>query len=128
MAMPAPDLERDLHASLLDLHKHLLDVTRARYEKDHGPVGSPGEYLQLVIGHDSFAWLRPLSMLLVELDDKDILAEVGGARALAERTFSDGNVFYDRLLDILREHESLAAPHAEAMRALQALPARELDA
>ncbi len=117
------DLQGDLHSTLLELHTHLLDVTKAQYESEHGAVGGPGDYLQLVIGHESFAWLRPLSLLLVELDDEDVLAAAGGPRALAEKTFASGNVFHDRLVDVLREHPALSAPHGDAMRAMKALPA-----
>src|SRR5271154_5119192 len=31
---------------LLDLHKALLDLEREYYEKDHGEIKTPGEYLQ----------------------------------------------------------------------------------
>jgi hypothetical protein len=111
-----------LHARLLELHKALLDVVRADYEREHGVVRSAGELLQLVIGDAAFAWLRPLSALLVELDDTEALARAGGPRALTELVFRPGNLFYDRLLEVLQSTPSVVLPHAEAMRALKSLP------
>jgi len=63
------DLLRNLRNLLLDQHKLLLDRERANYEAVHGPVGSPGQYLNLVLGHPHFAWLKNLSTLVVEIDE-----------------------------------------------------------
>lgn len=54
---------------LLKLHKALLDAERANYEQDHGPVRTSGDMLQLVLGHEHFAWLRPYSQLIVRIDE-----------------------------------------------------------
>ena len=58
-----------LSKALLRLHKALLDGERAGYERTHGPIASNGEFLQLLLGHEDFAWLRHLSRLMAELDD-----------------------------------------------------------
>ena len=54
---------------LLPLHKLLLDRQRETYERVHGPVGGPGQFLPLVIGHEDFEWLRQLSGMIVEIDE-----------------------------------------------------------
>ena len=54
---------------LLDFHKVLLDWERANYEAKQGRIGSPGEFLGLVLDHAQFAWLRQLSGLIVEIDE-----------------------------------------------------------
>ncbi len=54
---------------LLDLHKLLLDRERAAYEHANGPVGSPGTFLQIVIGNEQFEWLRQLSGVIVQMDE-----------------------------------------------------------
>lgn len=59
----------DLSRSLLRLHKALLDDERVSYERVHGRIPSNGEFLQLVLGDAWFAWLRPLSQLIVKLDE-----------------------------------------------------------
>jgi hypothetical protein len=71
--MPFSDAERTdlqgIRLSLLDLHKALLDEVRAAYEGEYGPIGSPGEFLSLVLNHERFAWLRTLSGVIVEFDE-----------------------------------------------------------
>lgn len=69
MATHTPEQLKTLRDRLLQLHKTLLDSDRAAYERAYGPVGSSGEWLQLVLGHEHFAWLRPFSGLIVRIDE-----------------------------------------------------------
>ena len=62
------DRLRDVRLRLLDLHKVLLDDTKAAYEMDRGRIPSNATLLQLVINDPWFAWLRPLSELVVRID------------------------------------------------------------
>lgn len=59
---------RQLRAAALELHKALLDAQRVRYERDHGRVDSSGRFLELVLRHPMFEWLRALSALIARLD------------------------------------------------------------
>jgi hypothetical protein len=59
----------DLSRALLRLHKALLDGERLTYERVHGRIPSNGQFLQLVLGDGWFAWLRPLSQLMVRLSE-----------------------------------------------------------
>ena len=80
----------DLRKSLLHLHKTLLDWERAAYERVHGRV-SPTDLLQATMEHPQFAWLRPISELIVRIDESvdteaqngpvDVAAIVARARA-----------------------------------------------
>ena len=112
-----------LIARLLELHSALLDITRAEYEREHGAIQGSSAYLQLVTGDPAFAWLRPLSRLIVDLDDKDALAAAGGPRKLAESLFSAPNAFYERYAPTLREMENVVLIHGDVKRAIGALPA-----
>ena len=47
--------------ALREVHRALIDVVRAQYEKEHGPVGGPAELLRLLTEDPFFEWLRPLS-------------------------------------------------------------------
>ena len=58
-----------LRDRLLGLHKTLLDSERAAYERAYGRVESSGEWLQIVLGHEHFSWLRPYSGLIVRIDE-----------------------------------------------------------
>src|SRR3954447_13959159 len=54
----------------LVLHKRLIDDARLRYEAAHGTVARPGEMLRLVAFDPEFAWLRPLTGLILEIDER----------------------------------------------------------
>lgn len=69
MVTHTPEQLKALRDRLLQLHKALLDSDRAAYKRAYGPVGSSGEWLQLVLGHEHFAWLRPFSGLIVRIDE-----------------------------------------------------------
>ena len=66
-AMRKPLLE--LHSALLKLHKALLDSEKIVYEKNVGPVQSPNHFFQLLTTDPYFAWLRPISQLIVAIDE-----------------------------------------------------------
>ncbi len=59
----------EVHAMLLAIHKAALDHERERYEQQHGKIPTAGQVLNLVINDPFFQWLRPLSALIVELDE-----------------------------------------------------------
>lgn len=59
----------ELHSALLHLHKVLLDSERAVYEATVGPIHSPNHFFQLLTGDPWFAWLRPISQLIVAIDE-----------------------------------------------------------
>jgi hypothetical protein len=70
--MPNEPLTQQLnqaHDGLLHIHKALIDYERARYEKVHGRVESPYTLLNLLIEDPWFAWLRPISALIVQIDE-----------------------------------------------------------
>jgi hypothetical protein len=57
----------DLRKALLHLHKTMLDWERSAYERVHGRA-SAGELLKLIVEDAQFAWLRPISELIVRID------------------------------------------------------------
>src|SRR5262245_15382471 len=60
---------QELRDALLDLHKTLLDSERAVYETKVCPIKSPHHFFQLVSSDPWFAWLRPISQLIVAMDE-----------------------------------------------------------
>jgi len=58
-----------LRSALLTLHKALVDSERIEYEKTIGKIQSPNHFLQLLTGDPWFAWLSPLSQLIVSFDE-----------------------------------------------------------
>ena len=59
----------DLRLALLKLHKVLIDSERVAYEKTVGQIKSPNHFLQLLTTDPWFAWLHPLSQLIVAMDE-----------------------------------------------------------
>ena len=56
--------------TLLALHKVLLETERVRYERANGRITDMFQLLNLTIHDPAFAWLRPLSALIVEVDER----------------------------------------------------------
>ncbi|MEO1620175.1 MAG: hypothetical protein AAFU53_03980 [Cyanobacteria bacterium J06632_3] len=71
MTTPSDHLQRlqQVRPKLLKLHKALLESQRVLYEQANGPIKNSGEYFQLVVNHDDFNWLRPISQFIVQIDE-----------------------------------------------------------
>jgi hypothetical protein len=61
---------KSVREGLLNLHQVLLFSERAEYEQYHGQIQSSGEFFRLVLDHDWFSWLRPMSQLIVQIDEQ----------------------------------------------------------
>lgn len=60
---------KEVRLVLLALHKALVEAERVNYEKTVGAIHSPNHFLQLLTSDPWFAWLQPLSRLIVSLDE-----------------------------------------------------------
>jgi len=92
---------KDLSKSFLRLHKTLLEGEKAEYEKTNGVIGSPGQYLHLVLDDPQFAWLRRMSSLIALIDEAVSIrrpASVSAADALVGET--------EKLLTLAGDDES----------------------
>ena len=119
---------RDLSRSLLKLHKALLETERVVYERVHGRVTS-GELLQLVLNHEQFVWLRPISELIVLIDellDADEPVTAGDAEALLARArtllrpLETGSEFERRYHAALQQEPAVVLAHGEVRLSLMA--------
>lgn len=133
--LPAPLREHfeDARRRLLRVHKALLEDERVRYERVHGRVAGSGTFLQLVIHDPWFAWLHPLSELVVHIEEAlaadgpsgiDAEALLGQARALL-RADENGTVFQQHYHRALQEVPAAVMAHAEAMKTLNASPGHD---
>jgi hypothetical protein len=110
----------DLRRALLGLHRALLESERRSYERGRGAVGGSGEFLQLVINDPWFAWLRPVSELIVRVDEllepaqeateDDALRALGQAAALVRP--AGGGEFGRRYGVALQESPDVVLAHA----------------
>jgi hypothetical protein len=60
---------QSLRDALLELHKALVDSERVSYEQTMGTIPSPHHFLQLLTRDPWFAWLHPVSLLIVAMDE-----------------------------------------------------------
>src|SRR5882724_3889943 len=58
-----------LREAMMQLHKALVDSERHSYEQSIGTIASPGHFLQLLTQDPWFAWLHPVSELIVAVDE-----------------------------------------------------------
>ena len=111
----------DLRRALLHLHKTLLDWERTAYERIHGRVSSH-DLLQAILGDPQFAWLRPLSELIVRIDElmaheapdtsADVNAILDRARALVSPEDTAGS-YAQRYHAALQEHPDAVFAHRD---------------
>lgn len=59
----------DLAKQLRTFHLALLDQVKYAYQAKTGTKPSPFELFNLVLNHEDFQWLRPLSRLMATLDE-----------------------------------------------------------
>ena len=110
--------------ALLALHKTLVDSERIAYEKTVGAIQGPNHFLQLLTSDPWFAWLHPISELIVSMDEaldgKEILTrstvaamleQVG--RLLVASEIGEG--FSRHYFEALQENPDVVFAHAEVM-------------
>jgi hypothetical protein len=119
---------RELRSLLLRLHKALLHSERAVYEQFYGRIPSSGEFFRLVIEHEWFSWLRPMSQFIVQIDDvlngKEPMT-LGQAQELLDKArrmlqpSAEGTSSEKRYYRAIQRDPEIALMHAEAKQLLQ---------
>jgi hypothetical protein len=120
---------RELRSLLLPLHKALLESERVSYEESHGRIQSKGEYFQLVVSHEWFSWLRPISQYIVQIDEflaakepvtlNDANALFAEARQLLQPDEAGTNL-EQRYHQAIQRDPDVAFMHAKILRLLMA--------
>ena len=122
-ALRQPLLE--LHDALIRLHKVLLESERAVYEKTVEPIRSPNHFFQLLTSDPWFAWLRPISQLIVAidetLDDKETLSHASVDAIMRQSVFllmpaENGGEFGERYVAALQRDPRVVLAHAQVAK------------
>lgn len=112
--------------ALLDLHKELLNVERKRYEANVGPVSNEFEFFRLATSDPSFAWIGPMTALIVQIDEKVASKEPITAGEVAN-LYGDTRLllaspeetpFKAEYTQLLQENPGLVMKHSAVMQAL----------
>ena len=115
----------ELHSALLKLHKALLDSERVVYEKNVGPIESPNHFFQLLTNDPWFAWLRPISQLIVAidetLDEKEALTNASIDSLMRQSVFllipaETSGEFGERYLAALQRDPRVVLAHAQVAK------------
>ena len=115
----------ELHSALLKLHKALIDSERVVYEKEVGPIKSPNHFFQLLTSEPWFAWLRPISQLIVAIDEtldaKEPLTNASLDALMTDSVFllvpaKGGEEFAARYLAALQRDPRVVLAHAQVAK------------
>ena len=112
---------------LIPLHRALIEAARSDYSFAYEPVDQPTHLLRLVNDHPFFAWLKPITSLIVDIDElarRDF--ELTEATAIADRIDrmfgpTPDQEFASRYIPILQRDVDVAIGHAEVRKASAAL-------
>jgi hypothetical protein len=116
-----------LREALFSLHKTLIDSERVSYEQTIGTIPSPNHFLQLLTSDPWFAWLQPLSHLVVAVDvalDEEEPLTADGVAALKKQTSQllvateTGEGFPKHYFDALQRDPDVVLAHAKVMKTL----------
>lgn len=103
----------EVRRGLLRVHKALLDDARIRYEREQGRIEGSGALLRLVLNDPWFAWLHPLSGLVVQIDE--LLAS-------DDPTTADGEALLNQARALLRPDATGEGFQRRYHRAIQDVP------
>ena len=118
---------KDLRHGLLGLHKSLIVSEQLTYERIYGRVTSSGQLLQLVMNDPWFAWLHPLSHLVVRIDvvleDQDETTVEMAQELLSEaremlRPSEEGDGFERSYYEALQRTPDVVLAHATVKKLL----------
>lgn len=117
-----------LRTALVRFHKTLLDAERVEYEGEHGRIQGNSEYLRLLLEDPRFGWLRPLTGLVVHIDEllavdglptsDDLAFVVAQARRFLTPD-EHGGPFERRYHELLQQVPAVVMAHAEVLRAIR---------
>ena len=114
---------REVSRALLPLHRRLIDLTKEDYAFAVGAVPPPAQLLELVRSDPFFAWLRPITALIVDIDE---MARTDFEPADAARIGArvEQLIVGEHYLALLQRDADVAIGHAALRKALMALNRR----
>jgi hypothetical protein len=113
---------RDVSKALLPLHRVLIDTAKDDYAFGIGPV-KPSQLLQLLNDDPFFAWLKPLTSLIVDIDEMARIdfetSDAAGIAGRVDRLFGAKaeEVFAAHYIPMLQRSVDVAVGHAALRKA-----------
>jgi hypothetical protein len=111
---------RDLSKALIPLHRYLIEAAKSDYVFAYAPVESPSHLLRLISDDPFFAWLKPMTSIIVDIDEmvrRDF--ESADAKAIADRVhhFLSSETY----VTLLQREVDVATAHAAMRKVLAKL-------
>jgi hypothetical protein len=114
---------REISKALIPLHRSLIDAARSDYAFAYDTAATPSQLVELLQNDPFFAWLKPLTALIVDIDE------------MARRDFDEASVLAiprriekmfaaEQYVTILQRDVEVAGAHAVVRKALQRLTPR----
>jgi hypothetical protein len=111
-----------LRSALFALHRSIVAIEREDYERQTG-VQNPAGFLRLLVEHDAWSWLRPLSALIVRMDDPAEVADSEAAFFAETRQLlkpdSSGTPFQQRYAWLIERSVDVAYGHGQVVKAFK---------
>jgi hypothetical protein len=113
---------RDVSKALLPLHRALIDAAKDDYAFGIAPV-KPSQLLQLLNDDPFFAWLKPLTSLIVDIDEMARIdfapSDVAAIAGRVDRLFGAKaeESFAVQYIPMLQRSVDIAAGHAALRKA-----------
>ena len=122
---------REISKALIPLHRALINATRDDYAFGVGEISGPSHLLRLVQEDPFFAWLKPMTSLIVDIDEmartdfthEDAAAIAGRLDAMFGATA--GTAFSEHYVPILQREVDVAIGHAALRQVSSKLPRRK---
>jgi hypothetical protein len=118
----------EARAAALAVHGSLLEQARREYEREHGRVADAATLLTVVTSEPTFAWLRPLTAAIADLDaclcdpEPDAIGRgrvLGTALRELLRADALGSPFQRRYHSVIQASPEVAVVHGRAMATLR---------
>jgi len=113
-----------LRHALLELHRLIVAFERADYERRAGE-GNAAAFLRILVEDEAYAWLRPLSALIVQMDEETETPAAGAESTLLDETRAllkpdpAGTPFQARYAWLIEQSPDVAYAHGAVVQVLK---------
>ncbi len=112
------DALRQLSKALIPLHRHLLEAAKSDYAFAYDKVENPTQLVERLQSDPFFAWLKPMTALIVEIDEM-VRTDFDEAAARAIPNRVERMFAVEQYVTILQREVDVAGAHAAVRKALQ---------
>ena len=114
------DALRELSRTLIPVHRRLIESAKSDYAFAYGANARPSELVELLQNDPFFAWLKPLTAVIVDIDEMARTDfEVADVTAIVDRI--EKLLGETKYIEMLQRDIDVATGHAALRRVMQRL-------